>query len=422
VASGLTATVAIPVGEDTTGRELIKVGTGTLVVSGNLAHTGATSVAQGTLVLSGVDNSAATGGMTLNGGVTQFNSPASINGTGNNVTVNAGGTVVFGSSFGTATDITTALASRIVASSVGTIAADNQDTTAFDFNTGGLTAAYLGAVGNVSYTGTPLTPNGTTYRLGGGGGTLTMANANTVTGTGNSLIVNGKVTLAAANDYDTGTTLTAGVLTLGDDNSIGAGPLTLNGGTIDAANGARTLTTNNAVTIGGNFTFGGSNALNLGTGAVTNAGNRGITLSGTNSTLTMGVMTNTSSAAQTTTVNGTGNTLVLGGYALSDNATPRIDVINGTGNVTISGPVTNGGTATASGLTYSGTGVLTLSGSNSYTGVTTVTAGTVAIPSVADAGNASPLGAYATAGAAGISLGGQWCHQPRLHHHWQRQH
>ncbi|PYX06030.1 MAG: hypothetical protein DMG88_19665, partial [Acidobacteria bacterium] len=91
--------------------------------------------------------------------------------------------------------------------------------------------------------------------------------------------------------------------------------------------------------------------------AISNAGNRTITLSGSGSTLTFGgTMTNTSSAIQTTTVDGAGNTLVLGGYALSSNATSRIDIINGSGNVNITGAITNGGTATASGLTYSGTG------------------------------------------------------------------
>jgi autotransporter-associated beta strand protein len=125
VASGLTATVETPISEDIAGRQLFKTGTGTLVLSGDLTHTGLTTVAAGggTLILSG-NNVAATGGMSLNGGVTQFDSAVAINGAARNVTVNAGGTVVFGSSFG-AGNIPSALLNRIVASSAGVIAADN---------------------------------------------------------------------------------------------------------------------------------------------------------------------------------------------------------------------------------------------------------------------------------------------------------
>ena len=57
------------------------------------------------------------------------------------------------------------------------------------------------------------------------------------------------------------------------------------------------MTNNNAITFGGDFTFGGTQNLNLGTGAITNGGNRIITLNGTNSTLTFGgIMTNTSTS------------------------------------------------------------------------------------------------------------------------------
>jgi fibronectin-binding autotransporter adhesin len=240
VAPGLTATVATPVSEDVAGRQLLKSGAGTLVLSGNLSHTGVTTVINGggKLVLSG-NNVAATGGMSLNGGVTQFDSPASINGTLRDVTVNTAGTVAFGSSFPDA-NIPAALAERIVATSAGTIAADNHAATNFDLNTPGLTGAYLGAVGNVTYTGT-LTPNGNVYRLGGGGGTITMADANAVTGAGKSLMVGevgsgGTVVLANSNNYDGGTTLNyAATLAVGNDNALGSGTLAINGGVIRSA-------------------------------------------------------------------------------------------------------------------------------------------------------------------------------------------
>ena len=246
VGDSASATADLAISADITGTlGLIKEGTGTLALSGN--------------------NVAATGGMTINAGAVQFDSAASINGTAKDVTVNADGTVMFSASFGAA-NIPTALVDRIVATSAGTIAADNYDTTAFDFNTPGLTAIALGAVGEVTYTGT-LTPNGTTYRLGGGGGTLIMANANAVTGAGNSLIVKGPgtVALANSNDYDgTTTVLAGGTLQIGDGGTAGS------------------LNTASAITVDGNLTANRSDTLTQGTDFATGiAGSGSVTQAGT---------------------------------------------------------------------------------------------------------------------------------------------
>jgi autotransporter-associated beta strand protein len=457
-----------------------------LTVSAAISGVGAmTKEGRGILVLSG-NNAGATGGLILTEGIIQAESLASLNGTGADVTLTAPGALVFGPSFGAA-NIPTALSTRILESSNGVIAADNYAANNFDFGTANLNT-YLGAVSDVSYTGT-LTPAGTIYRLGGGGGTLTMANTNALTGSGKSAIIGGLVSLAGSNDYDGGTTLPSGtvVLTIGSSSSIGTGPLTFAGGTlqgadatartvanpivatgtvriggpgdftfsntaasdlvanrtfvidnpsttfaqnfigaasgitksgtgtmvltgnnthgggvnltagtllvnsatafgtgtvtltagtIDVPTGPITVPTNNPVTIAGSFTFGGTNNLTFGAGAVSSSGNPTITLNGTNSTLTFGgVLTNTLANNQTTTVNGPGNTLVVGGYALSNSATSRTPTITGTSNVRITGGVTNGGTATSSGLTKSGTGTLTLQGINTYSGATTVNAG-----------------------------------------------
>jgi autotransporter-associated beta strand protein len=191
-----------------------KTGAGTLLLSGTNTHTGLTTVSAGTLVLSG-NNSAARGGITISGGIAQFNSLNSFGGTGRNVTVNSGGTVVFGPSLGAAS-IPAAL-NRIVSSSAGVIAVDNYASTNFNLSTAGLTNASLGALGNVTYTGT-LTPNGTTYRLGGGSGTLTVVNP--LSGNGRSLVVNGSVILQAANTYTGDTTVSNGTLTLADNAAL----------------------------------------------------------------------------------------------------------------------------------------------------------------------------------------------------------
>ena len=250
-----------------------------------------------------------------------------------------------------------------------------------------------------------------------GGAVSTGNKALTIDGTGNTTISgvlssggaltktgNGILTLSGANTYNAGTTLSAGTLNINSTTALGTGPLIINAGTIDNTTaGTITVTNNNAITLGGNFTFGGTRNLNLGTGAITNNNNRTITLNGSNSTLTLGgVMTNGLGANQTTIVNGVGNTLSLGGYALSNSATNRIDVINGTGNVNITGVVANGSTSTAGALTYSGTGVLTLGGANTFGGALTIQSGTLSIATINNASTAGVLGNSATP----VTLGG----------------
>jgi autotransporter-associated beta strand protein len=249
VGSGLTATIATPISQDATPRVISKSGSGTLVLSG--------------------DNSGATGGMVIHQGITQFESLSSINGSGQNVIVNLGGVILLGSSFG-AGNISTALG-RIATGSTGTITADNYAGTDFNFSTAGLTAASLGAVGTVNYTGT-LTPNGTTYRLGGGGGTLKLNSActpvivslpgtiqfngfdATVTGfagTGKVVLENGSATTPV-----TLTITNAAAVTYSGDLRDGAGSQSLS--LVKMGAGALTLT-------GTNNTYSGMTTLNAGT-------------------------------------------------------------------------------------------------------------------------------------------------------------
>lgn len=226
-----------------------------------------------TLILSG-NNSAATGGMAHSGGVTQFESPGSINGTTENVTINANGVLAFGSSFG-AGNIPSALADRVIASSAGVIAMDNYDSMAFDFATPGLGSAYLGSVANLTYTGQH-TPGSATYRLGGGG-TLTLTNTsamsgnlaldvrgnvvisgNIATGTGTLTKSNtGTLTLSGANTYSgtttIGTTADAGTVILSGSNSS-AGATSLSWGILQLNSAS------NGGLASGNVTFGNATA------------------------------------------------------------------------------------------------------------------------------------------------------------------
>jgi len=248
--------------------------------------------------------------------------------------------------------------------------------------------------------------NGKVLTLGGTNASGIINIAQVISGTTSSLVVNtaGTVTLSNTNTFTggaTGVTLTAGVLNLNAAKALGAAANTfaINGGTVDNTGGVAVLTNTGAITWGGNFAYGGTNNLTIGTSAaaITNAGDRTITLNGTAKTLTFGgKMTNSEGTLQTTTVNGAGNTLSLGAYDLSNSAANYIDVITGTGNVAITGIVANGSTSTASGLTYSGTGTLTLGGASTFIGGVSLNNGTLGLgaSSVVTAGAlvSSPVG------------------------------
>jgi autotransporter-associated beta strand protein len=378
VGSG-SSSVGTPITQDASARSLSISNVGALTLSGDLSHTGVTTLNGGTLVLSG-NNSLASGGTTVNAGVLTVNTASSIPGSTRNVTLNASGTLSFDTSFGSS-NIQTALNNRIVTNSSGTLVANNHASTSFDFNTAGLTAAYFGSLGDLNYTGT-LTPQGTAYRLSGEGGTLTMANANAITGA-RSLTVRGSVILAANNNFTgatsvlanaslslPGTTTTSGItlnanstLTIGNNGSLGSGTLTLAG--LATLKAVGTLVTTNAVAANSDFIIAGTGNLTLGTTTI--SANR--------------IITNISSGTTTFTsiVNGASNLSLT---------------IEGSGNTTLSGNLTlpNGN------LTKNGSGTLTLNGSNTYN-ITTLNGGVLVLNgTTSGAGTTNIL-------AAGLQLG-----------------
>ena len=144
----------------------------------------------------------------------------------------------------------------------------------------------------------------------------------------------GSLTLSgSANTYSNGMTLNSGTLNINSTTALGttAGPT---GGLFTIANNTTinntlgstvTNANNNPVAVNGNFTFVGSNDLDLGTGAVA--------LGGTTRTITTNA-----------------------------------------GNLTLGGVISATGTF---GITKAGAGSLTLNGTNTYTGMTTVNNGTL---------------------------------------------
>src|SRR5438094_4026457 len=176
------------------------------------------------------------------------------------------------------------------------------------------------------------------------GGTLVVNGIISSTNSVTLSLTGGIITLAGANTYSGGTTLASGTtLRINNATALGTGTFTINGGTIDNTTGASiTLSNNNAQAWNGDFTFTGTQSLNMGTGVIS--------------------LGTTAGTTRTITVNG--STLTEGGV-----------ISNGT---------------TANSLTKAGTGTLTLTGANAYTGATNINAGILNIQ------NASALGTTAS--------------------------
>jgi autotransporter-associated beta strand repeat/autotransporter-associated beta strand repeat len=229
----------------------------------------------------------------------------------------------------------------------------------------GLTIGYAESW-NVN-TGRTLMLNGTVlnssydFTIGGSGNTIisgVYSGAGNIAETGS-----GNLTLSGANTFGGTTTLNSGTLNINNPSALGTGPFSINGGSIDNTSGSPvTLVNNNTQAWDSDFSFIGTNALNLGTGAVTINANRTITVNG--------------------------NSLTVGG-AIS------------------------GGSY---GLTKMGPGTLVVSGANTYTGMTNINGGTFLITNATGSGtgtgsvsvnNGATLGGTGSIGSTlGVSAGG----------------
>lgn len=164
-----------------------------------------------------------------------------------------------------------------------------------------------------------------------------------------SLVKNGagKLTINNANTYPGGTILNNGTLVMGNADAIGSSLLTLNGGNLDSSLADLVNAGNNAQSWNSNFTFVGTQSLNLGTGAVTLSGNRTVTVTANNLTvggsIGGGAVDLTKLGAGTLTLTGGGTfsgTLAVnaGTVALSPNAAGAFTMSNafsGTGTLSV---------------------------------------------------------------------------------------
>ena len=306
-------------------------GGGTLTLPNGLPDVGgATNVDAGisgnnsTVIINGA--SAYTGTTTVNGGVLQFGSAGSIGGTGASITVTNPGAVSAGFA------IDQAFLGRFVNTSTGTIALGVNSANNLNFGAAGanLTAARLGAIAAVTYSGT-LTPNGTTYRLGGGGGTLTMANPLVDVGGATNLEAGatgalGVVLLPVAATYTGTTAVNGGTLRAGAANVFTAGAHTV-------ATGAILDLAGNNQTIG---SIAGAGTVALGAGSLTTGGNN-------SSTAFSGVFTGTGTLTKTgtgtlslsTNSTWTGPLIVNGGGVLSYANQTNLNTAAGSGTMTL---------------------------------------------------------------------------------------
>ena len=349
---------------------VLKNGSGTWTLSGANTYSGLTSLqgSSGNVIFSGSNSSA--GATTAQSGTMTLNSASNGGLASGLITLGSGASIQVATAATLSNTVTLGTGSGGLnvngAQNLtfnGDITFVNQTSKGLINNlTGGAALTFNGSFLNLS------APTTNTYLNSGSGNTVINSVIQTVGGGGpGSLTNSGTLTLAGANTYAGGTTLTTGTLRINNGGSsssnsaIGTGLLTITAGTIDnTSGGAITLATNNAQTWNSNFTFTGSNDLNLGTGAVS-----------------LGTTTGTTRTVTTTA-----------------------------GNLTVGGAISNG--TTAFGLIKAGAGQLTLSAANTYIGATTIQNGTLSVSSlnsVSGGTASSSLGAPVTSVNGTIGLG-----------------
>jgi autotransporter-associated beta strand protein len=200
--------------------------------------------------------------------------------------------------------------------------------------------------------------------VGGGanGSSLTVSGAVTI-----GHVINkagaGVLTLSGSNTGSGGLVLAVGTLIIANANALGAGAFSIGAGTIlDTGATAILNAGNNAQNWNGNFTFTGTNTLNLGTGAVTLGDNVIATVSA--QTLTVGGAIGDGVATFGLTKLGAGALTLNGANTLDGGVTLAAGTLNlGHANALGDGMLTfNGGT-----LDNSSGGALTLGGSGGQT-------------------------------------------------------
>ncbi len=219
----------------------------------------------------------------------------------------------------------------------------------------------------------------------------------------------GQVNLTGTNNSYTGlTVISEGVLDVGtiSNNSLGSGGLLISGNAILQGNGTFTRTLSNngtpgagqvASQYGGFAARGGTLTLNFGGAGASIGLNTSLYIFGSN--FVFGSPTSDSKV------------IVVNQINLNTNGTRLITVNQGTGtdSAEFQGQLIDGAAGlNVSGITKAGAGLLILANNTStYTGATIITAGTVSVATIGNAGTASALGASTVANpASNLVIGG----------------
>gem|GEM_PF-1040287 len=379
-------------------------------ISGAITGTGGLTVIPGTtfgqtLTLSNAGNTYG-GNTTITSAYVVATTATSIGAT--NTTITLGGTNA-AVALGAALDQT--FVSRITTGSTGAVALGNvASSNNLDFT--GYANLSLGATGSAAYTGV-LTPNGSTYRLGGAGGTLILSNANAITGARDLVVgLSGVAVLANNNNYTGTTTVNAGgTLQIGNGGLTGsfntAGALTING-TL-SYNRQDDVTFNTAYTGTATFNQAGVNTLNLAAPSnayprlqLSNSGRIDIGTTTANVGVDGGNLMQATGGSISATINATGGGKIQLAFNNGDVGAAA------NSRLIINAPIANGA-GSAMDIYNGGIGAVVLAGANTYTGATAIQSGQVYVSSlnrVSGGTASSSLGAPTTVanGTIGLSV------------------
>lgn len=265
---------------------------GTWILSGSNSYTGLTTIAAGTLKFGNANAIGGSGGLTVSGATAAIDNSSGaalvMDNVGtvtlsNNLTFGGTNALTINSAVNQTADLTVTMngTAGLTLGNYTNTTASNRILNVYNPN-GALT------LGDVA-----LSNSATSYNLrignnGSSNGKLVIAGvvSDGGTATASSLTIGGSsagniVTLANSNTYQGGTTLTSGTLNINNAGALGAGSLTIVGGTMNNTSGAAIVNSNNNTQAwNGDFTFTGTNNFDLGAGAVTMGGTRQITVNG----------------------------------------------------------------------------------------------------------------------------------------------
>ncbi len=478
--AGKTLTINAVIANNTVASTLTKSGAGMLVLGGTNTYTGATTISGGTLSVGASANLGNANPLILDGGIlqitgttlTSYGSGAigthpvtltagktvglDINNVANTFTVSQvlnqgdGGLTKLGTGTLVLSGANTFVGPTTLSAGTLSVGADNNlgNTSAFVFDGG--TLQVTGTTLNNFGVHTPSFNSGKAVGLdiNNAANTFIVSQIMNQGIGGLTKLGAGTLALGGANTYSGTTTLNAGALRLDISTSLGTSTLVINGGTLDSGAANLVNTNNNAQSWNANFTFAGTNSLDMGTGAVALVGAttpRAVTVSA-NTLSVGGVISGTTTGGFSFGLNKVGpGTLVLTGantfagaskltdgilsvgldanlgnantwqfaggtlqitgtaltsydangkignhtFTLLANTLVGLDINNVGNTFTVDKPLTQG----TGGLTKSGGGTLVFTGANTYTGVTTLNAGTLSVGSISNGGVSSNLGA-----------------------------